>query len=274
LHNPYSVVKGGDTVEVAKASRKTDVYSFAVLAWEVLSQKHPFTDVGNEVVLSAKVHQGQRPPLDACPRDTPPRVLKLIEACWSRSRGARKVAVECYAVLDQCYSAMHADTYDVLLSFDCEQKSQVPNHIFHRLTQLGFRVWRSEVSIEDESENQRARLMNAIKRSKCFMAVVTLSYQDQDECLSELRAIKAAKKFVTIIPVFIEPNHAQWASQDLVYILQLRSPTLMSFDMSSVSSDPMWDQEDGPSLEVLSRLSTKVDEFALHIRRVLDDSLC
>jgi serine/threonine protein kinase len=54
LTNPYA-----DEVnyQVAKPSRKTDMYAYGVLAWEVVTQKKPFADIGSEIILCAKVHQ-------------------------------------------------------------------------------------------------------------------------------------------------------------------------------------------------------------------------
>jgi serine/threonine protein kinase len=54
LINPYSETNLG---EVAKPSRKTDIYAFAVLAWEVMTQKQPFEGVQSQTMLCAKVHQ-------------------------------------------------------------------------------------------------------------------------------------------------------------------------------------------------------------------------
>ena len=39
-------INGGiDKKEVAKSSRKTDMYAFAILSWEIVSQKPAFQDI-------------------------------------------------------------------------------------------------------------------------------------------------------------------------------------------------------------------------------------
>jgi hypothetical protein len=43
---------------VAKASRKTDVYAFAMLSWELLTESELFPDIISETVLCSRVHQG------------------------------------------------------------------------------------------------------------------------------------------------------------------------------------------------------------------------
>jgi serine/threonine protein kinase len=58
LHNPYLVVDEDAEVapvRVAKPSRKTDIYSFAILMWEVLAEQKPYANIDNEVVLSVRV---------------------------------------------------------------------------------------------------------------------------------------------------------------------------------------------------------------------------
>jgi serine/threonine protein kinase len=51
LTNPYS----SDIQEqVAKPSRKTDMYAYGILCWEVLTQEKPFSDVQSEMILCAK----------------------------------------------------------------------------------------------------------------------------------------------------------------------------------------------------------------------------
>ena len=99
---------------VAKASRKTDMYAFALLAWRVLSLHEPFDTVRTEGALCAQVHQGIRPVLQLLPADTPAAVVNMISACWDKERSVRKLAVECVCTLaHSCYTL---STYCVLKS--------------------------------------------------------------------------------------------------------------------------------------------------------------
>ena len=95
LFNPYD-----HQTTTAKPSRKTDMYAFSLLAWEVLSQAELFPDINSEAVLASVVHQGTRPPLSAIPADTPPQVVELITSCWDKNRGKRKTAAQCVQVLE------------------------------------------------------------------------------------------------------------------------------------------------------------------------------
>jgi serine/threonine protein kinase len=56
LINPYKPALDG---KVAKASRKTDVYAFAMLSFEVLTETELFPDIISETVLCSRVHQGR-----------------------------------------------------------------------------------------------------------------------------------------------------------------------------------------------------------------------
>ena len=54
--NPYKPAADG---KYAKPSRKTDIYAFAILAYELLSQAEVFADVHSEAVLCARIHKGK-----------------------------------------------------------------------------------------------------------------------------------------------------------------------------------------------------------------------
>lgn len=95
LFNPYD-----HQTTTAKPSRKTDMYAFSLLAWEVLSQAELFPDINSEAVLATVVHQGTRPPLTAIPADTPPQVVEMITSCWDKNRSKRKTAAQCVEVLE------------------------------------------------------------------------------------------------------------------------------------------------------------------------------
>lgn len=101
LFNPYD-----HQTTTAKPSRKTDMYAFSLLAWEVLSQAELFPDIQSEAVLATVVHQGTRPPLSAIPADTPPQVVELITSCWDKNRSKRKTAAQCVQVLEAVLASL------------------------------------------------------------------------------------------------------------------------------------------------------------------------
>jgi serine/threonine protein kinase len=61
-------------------SEKADVYSFAVICWELLARKLPFEE-SESFSIPLLVLKGKRPPL---PKEGPKEYLKLIKKCWEQ----------------------------------------------------------------------------------------------------------------------------------------------------------------------------------------------
>jgi serine/threonine protein kinase len=84
-------------------SRRSDVYSFAILMWEVLTLQTPFQafNIANYFLLAQAVADESnrryplRPSLDALPGDAPEGIARLIAECWSPERKHRPLAGEC-----------------------------------------------------------------------------------------------------------------------------------------------------------------------------------
>lgn len=70
--------------------------------WEAWTGQSAFAGLSfAEVLAAAAVHQA-RPPL---PRDAPPELLTLMQACWSHEPTGRPAAPDCLAVLDAALAA-------------------------------------------------------------------------------------------------------------------------------------------------------------------------
>lgn len=71
-----------ELLEGREYSEKADVYSFAILFWEILSEKLPFgEDCGTSWEVAEVVGKGGRPPFDP---EWPTKVTSLIERCWAQ----------------------------------------------------------------------------------------------------------------------------------------------------------------------------------------------
>ena len=57
---------------------ESDVYSYGIVMWEVLSRAVPFEGL-NRAQIIAQVIAGKRPPI---PEDSPPEMIELMEKCW------------------------------------------------------------------------------------------------------------------------------------------------------------------------------------------------
>ena len=63
-------------------NEKTDVYSFAISAWEIFSQKFPYFDYPDQESIGKAVMLGKRPLITFIQHPLPSSILKLIVDCW------------------------------------------------------------------------------------------------------------------------------------------------------------------------------------------------
>ncbi|XP_077208080.1 receptor-interacting serine/threonine-protein kinase 2 isoform X2 [Paroedura picta] len=87
-----------------RASVKHDIYSYAIIMWEVLSRKQPFEDVINPLQIMYTVMQGKRPDTgeEHLPLDTPHRELmkSLMEKSWAQNPEERPSFSYCLIELE------------------------------------------------------------------------------------------------------------------------------------------------------------------------------
>ncbi|KAL4842416.1 hypothetical protein H8958_008768 [Nasalis larvatus] len=88
----------------SRASIKHDIYSYAVITWEVLSRKQPFEDVTNPLQIMYSVSQGHRPVIneESLPYDIPHRahMISLIENGWAQNPDERPSFLKCLIELE------------------------------------------------------------------------------------------------------------------------------------------------------------------------------
>uniref|UniRef100_A0A667HA33 Receptor-interacting serine/threonine-protein kinase 2 n=1 Tax=Lynx canadensis TaxID=61383 RepID=A0A667HA33_LYNCA len=88
----------------SRASVKHDIYSYAVITWEVLSRKQPFEEVTNPLQIMYSVSQGHRPDTNEenLPLDIPHRALmiSLIESGWAQNPDERPSFLKCLIELE------------------------------------------------------------------------------------------------------------------------------------------------------------------------------
>ncbi|KAL0721672.1 hypothetical protein Bca4012_036271 [Brassica carinata] len=83
---------------------KVDVYSFAIVFWELLTNKIPFKGKNNIFVAYA-ASKNQRPSLD----NLPPGVSCLLEACWAADPKARPEFKEITVSLEKLLRSLCSD---------------------------------------------------------------------------------------------------------------------------------------------------------------------
>ncbi|XP_009467552.1 PREDICTED: receptor-interacting serine/threonine-protein kinase 2 [Nipponia nippon] len=87
-----------------RASVKHDIYSYAIIMWEVMSRKQPFEEVINPLQIMYSVSQGQRLDLseESLSMDIPHRVLiiRLIGSGWAQNPDERPSFLKCLIDLE------------------------------------------------------------------------------------------------------------------------------------------------------------------------------
>lgn len=78
---------------------KVDVYSFAVLLWELLTLQEPYQGVTQDQLVMAVIERGARPPIPS--HFGPPKLVKLIECCWAENPQDRPRFEQITAALSQ-----------------------------------------------------------------------------------------------------------------------------------------------------------------------------
>ncbi|XP_042319328.1 receptor-interacting serine/threonine-protein kinase 2 isoform X2 [Sceloporus undulatus] len=93
-----------DASKKTRASIKHDIYSYAIIMWEVMSRKQPFEDIINPLQIMYSVSQGRRPDTseEYLPFDIPHRelMLSLMESGWSQNPDERPSFSKCLIELE------------------------------------------------------------------------------------------------------------------------------------------------------------------------------
>ncbi|XP_045908401.1 receptor-interacting serine/threonine-protein kinase 1 isoform X1 [Micropterus dolomieu] len=78
------------------SSEKSDVYSFAIVVWVILTGKEPYANARSEDQMSQCVRNGDRPAENLIPDDTPEEMIQLMKRCWNHNPLQRPTFKECY----------------------------------------------------------------------------------------------------------------------------------------------------------------------------------
>lgn len=78
------------------STEKSDVYSFAIVVWVILTEEEPYANARNEDQISQCVRNGDRPAENRIPEDTPAEIIQLMKRCWDHSPLQRPTFKECY----------------------------------------------------------------------------------------------------------------------------------------------------------------------------------
>ena len=239
LVNPF--LEFDKDITVAKSSKKTDMYAFSILCWEILAQERPFLEIKNEQALCTYIHRNKRPSMKKIPKNVPLDIFGLIELCWDKDRSKRLSAVQCQAILDYNYDLILGHSFDIFISHS-KTKRPFLSYISNILVQGGYRVWFDQelnninTASSDENNNIKSQgssstlqpqgleknisngtlIMNGIERSTIFIACIDSEYQKNSACMNELYAAKLKFDVPKItLNLFLEENSDTWLSEEI-----------------------------------------------------------
>ncbi|XP_069013562.1 receptor-interacting serine/threonine-protein kinase 1 isoform X2 [Embiotoca jacksoni] len=78
------------------STEKSDVYSFAIVVWVILTGEEPYANARSEDQISQCVRNGDRPAEDLIPGETPVEIIHLMKRCWDHNPQQRPTFKEGY----------------------------------------------------------------------------------------------------------------------------------------------------------------------------------
>ena len=205
------------TIETARSSRKSDMYSFGILMWEVLTQIYPFLQIRTEIQLMTAINHGIRPALSDLPSDTPLGIIRLMEQCWNQDRTLRKTAVECNNMLQFYYTYLMNRSFDLYFLH-----SNIPqlfiSHILYYFMRLGYHIG----SDDFVPQNDRSNIIQ-----QCPVLIVCLDsyFQASKTCINDLKRLKQLYPNKVILTLIIEEKSICWLNNVGKDVCNLVLPT-------------------------------------------------
>jgi len=227
-----------DESKVYRASRRTDIYAFGLIIWEVMCKTRPYSHILQsrrqtnqiETRLIRAIKSGERPNLDVLPSDLPlpvrEEMKKLIESCWNPDRDLRPMAYTCYKVLEQAHSLLSGQTYDVFFSYRWTHQ-KVGLHVVKLLQDYGYRVWIDKTLMRHDMD---VSMIEGVWNSSVFLCFLSKNYQDSKACMFELEEAKKNNK--PIVVVAVDENPSIWANSVV--------KNHLFADISTLALDPFW----------------------------------
>ncbi|KAG7455078.1 hypothetical protein MATL_G00252610 [Megalops atlanticus] len=86
-----------------RSSEKSDVYSFAIVVWVILTRKEPYENARSEDQICQCVRKGDRPDEGAIPPCTPAEMIALMKKCWQQDPELRPSFTESHESFEPFY---------------------------------------------------------------------------------------------------------------------------------------------------------------------------
>ena len=189
-----------------------DIYSFGILAWEVLAEDKAFKEISGVALLGTRLHQGLRPPLSLI--EAYPMVIKnMIISCWDKERANRKSAIECWSLLSKQFKNLSIIKHGVFLSYHSRNEG-IAKLVFNRLISRGLKVRAACV------EDCKSTLSDDIKQSSILVIILSPDYQSDENCIKILQS-NSNKRNGRLWTIFTQTDVESWLKPKTIYFCQL-----------------------------------------------------
>lgn len=151
------------------SSKPMDVYSFAMIAYEIVTLRHPFEEIENLNVIHVlqKVRNGQFPEF---PKSTPKAFKKLIERCWAKNPEERPTFNEIVHLLrtDPSFITDNINTdeyYNYIQSLDKYSTNNDKENTDDHITDDDEKLIREQIQIKVEENKYLRQEIEKLKRN-------------------------------------------------------------------------------------------------------------
>lgn len=238
---------------IGSPSRSSDIYSFGMIAWQLLTERKPYSDC--ETLLDFIDKLKKRIPKPNDPDDDsevdddffdesltlsllqqgiPIQLIELIKSCLSKNPGKRPTSLQCLTTLLELSNSRLLTLKDIFFSYSRKDDAFL-QIIRNQLLLMGYRLWFDH---HDMKHDIMQSIQKGIDNSKVFLACVSNNYQTSEYCRQELKYAKECKK--PIITILLNHNNdnsnksnntLQWIDKEIQDLCQMKD--CLFVDMSS-----------------------------------------